>query len=304
MWKMAEKDKENNATNFSTINSSKDLKLYLSAPARIKKDVYLFHYTTLSSAISIIKSNYLILFNPKTMNDGLEFENYSEKDVKNIFFASFMLEQKESIAMWAMYSTPWDDGVKISINGKAFKKWLKKTKYIYQANSKTKKVSDTPIFTVDKENIKLSNYVIAYVNDDDSKNEIVTCGGAKNNIIKGILKNRNLLGYVKNSAWEYEKEYRVRIDVKNDHKFDAVALKMTPELIENIEIVAGPRFKGSLEERIKKEIDIQIKTDKSLFTDKLTKMPCDKCDYKNYKTAFCPKCDKDKVGGKTENDTQ
>lgn len=279
---MEEKDKKDNSTNFAAINDINDLKSYLLSARRLENEKYIFHYTTLSSALDIIKSNYWILSNPKKMNDGLEFANYSDEDTENIFLASFMKEHKESIAMWAMYAIPWEIGVKIAIERKAFVDWLKKTKCVYVANPETKEISDNPILTVDKEDIKLSHYAIAYVNDEDSKNETVTCGGAKNNIIKTVSKNRDLLGYVKNSAWEYEKEYRVRVDVKNNHKYDAVALRINPELIVNMEIVAGPRFQGSLEEQIKKEIGIQIKTDKSLFTDKLTKMPCDKCEYKNH----------------------
>ena len=45
------------------------------------------------------------------MNDQLEFSNGDKERWKNIFFASFMMDMKESIGMWSMYSQPWESGV-------------------------------------------------------------------------------------------------------------------------------------------------------------------------------------------------
>lgn len=267
------------ATNFSKLDSSEKLKHYLSAPERIKNSECIFHYTRLCAAVEIIKSGYWILFNPGGMNDGLELNHLKKGDWENIFFSSFMREQKESIAMWSMYAQPWAKGVKISIKNDIFKKWIRDTKVVYAADSKTKKVIDTPIPI--GENIKIITHAIAYTdceNISDDTKETLTFGNTHNSILRGTAHDLKLLGYIKNSAWEYEKEFRLRVDTTGDYCFDAVALKLTPEMISAMEIVKGPRFEGDLDAEMKKYIETTIKTNSSLYTGKLKKIPCDKCD--------------------------
>ena len=101
-------NKKTSATNFSKIDSPQDLISYLSnSKKRLTKQKsngaqYVYHYTKLSNVVSIIKSRSWWLKSPETMNDGLEFKNISESQQCNaVFFASFMYDSSESIAMWS-----------------------------------------------------------------------------------------------------------------------------------------------------------------------------------------------------------
>ena len=112
-------------TDFKKITNANELISYLcNINDRLKKTSSLCQYTSLKAVINIISNGYWYLGSPKNMNDGLELQQgLNTKD--NIFFSSFMAEQKESIAMWSMYAQPWEDGVMISIPVKAFKQWIK-----------------------------------------------------------------------------------------------------------------------------------------------------------------------------------
>lgn len=82
-------------------------------------------------------------------------------------------------------------------------------------------------------------------------------------------------------AWEYEHEVRVLATVDKSIKCDGLAIELSDDLIDSIEIVAGPRFSGNLSERIRQEVQQQFTTNRSLFSNKLKWIPCDSCTEKN-----------------------
>lgn len=278
-------EKKASATNFSEINSPQDLIAYLSDSAnrlentKNKATQYVYHYTKLSNVISIINSRSWWLNSPKTMNDGLEFQNISEFEQRNaVFFASFMYDSSESIAMWSMYAQPWEDGVFIRIPVAIFKKWIRNTKTIY------------PVFCLENQEPileesaipyeKLSVVRVAYTNADSvqyKSEEILICGKAENKLLKNTPHLPDLVGYVKDLAWEYEHEVRVLATVDKSISCDRLAIELPDDLIDSIEIVAGPRFSGNLSERIMKEVQQLFTTKRSLFSNKLNWIPCDSC---------------------------
>lgn len=150
-------EKKVSVTNFSEINSPQNLIAYLSDSAnrlentKNKTTQYVYHYTKLSNVVSIINGRFWWLNSPKSMNDGLEFQNISEFEQRNaVFFASFMYDSSESIAMWSMYAQPWEDGVFIRIPVEVFKKWIRNTKTIY------------PVFCSEKQKPILEKSAIPY----------------------------------------------------------------------------------------------------------------------------------------------
>lgn len=267
------------STNFQEISSSDNLLKYLKSYRRLENIDYVYHYTTLDSIIKIIESGYWIINNPLAMNDELELEHWDKDSMERIFFISFMKEQKESIGMWSMYAQPWDSGVKISISKKALKKWIKSIDryYLIRQNEKGKNVvNESRWFKIPKGN-KPFLATVAYTNSDDmtGDEERLVCGDSTNKIIKNIYDFPNLTGYIKNIAWSYEKEIRLRFNL--DEKYSAIAVKVTDELISDITITKGPRFNGDLEKTIREKFDKEIHTDESLFFNKLSYIYCDKC---------------------------
>lgn len=278
-------EKKVSVTNFSEINSPQNLIAYLSDSAnrlentKNKTTQYVYHYTKLSNVVSIINGRFWWLNSPKSMNDGLEFQNISEFEQRNaVFFASFMYDSSESIAMWSMYAQPWEDGVFIRIPVEVFKKWIRNTKTIYPVfcSEKQKPILEKSAIPYKQ----LSIVRVAYTNADSMQyksEEILICGKAENKLLKNTPHLPDLVGYVKDLAWEYEREVRVLATVDKSTKCDRLAIELPDDLIDSIEIVAGPRFSGNLSERIIKEVQRLFTTKRSLFSDKLNWIPCDSC---------------------------
>ena len=149
------------ASDFSKIESHRELIAYLTnANARLSRTTVLCQYTRLDAVVNIISDRSWYLGSPRNMNDGLELQQGLEgRD--DIFFSSFMAEQRESIAMWSMYAQPWEDGIMISIPVKTFKQWMKEIKKVYRADTRTKKADREEYdFSVD-----FDHAVAAYLTD-------------------------------------------------------------------------------------------------------------------------------------------
>ncbi|MCI8561873.1 MAG: DUF2971 domain-containing protein [Dorea sp.] len=265
-------------TDFKKITNANELISYLcNINDRLKKTSSLCQYTSLKAVINIISNGYWYLGSPKNMNDGLELQQgLNTKD--NIFFSSFMAEQKESIAMWSMYAQPWEDGVMISIPVKAFKQWIKDIKMVYSADPKTKKVDRDTFVFLNKAKISVTR--VAYSNQGpNGEIENITCGNAQNDILKSIY-DSSLIGYIKDEAWSYEKEVRLRVDLGAGIHYKGVAIDVPDYVIDSMTIIKGPRFYGDLVNRLEAELDKKMRIESSLFFDKLKYTPCDGCSYR------------------------
>ena len=241
---------------------------------------YICHYTNLRAAIAIIKNQEWYIGSPKKMNDGLELTCGNQSDWDRIFFASFMFEPQESIAMWCMYAQPWDDGVIIRIPVNEFKKWIKEANHVIQcADPITKKTIKNALPLRGD----LNAYFVAYTNAwsmGKVDNEILICGTTSNKLIEDVLSASELTGYVKDMAWSYENEIRLRVDLKNNDHVEALSIDVPNHVINSMEIVTGPRFKGDIITRLKQDIEVSFdnkKVDSSLFSGKLNWVYCDSC---------------------------
>lgn len=269
---------------FSYITSCSELKHYLHGKANSLQNTsggnarYLCHYTNLAAIISIIQRKSWYLGSPLNMNDGLELSYAARTIWERIFFGSFMLEPKESIAMWSMYAQPWSKGVIVRIPVVKMKKLVKSEPEIYCANKDTKETEWSKMIP----DAKISFHAVAYTNADSiskAEEETLTCGGETNGRVAGILTSQDLIGYVKNSAWSYENEYRLRVDIPSD-TYEAVSVKLPDDFIDSLEIVSGPRFDGDLLTEIQSRISGLVSKErvrKSLFDQKLNWVYCDSC---------------------------
>ncbi|XME01961.1 DUF2971 domain-containing protein [Lachnospiraceae bacterium C1.1] len=238
-------------------------------------DKFVSHYTSFNNLKNILSSKKWYVGNPQKMNDGLEYKA-NAMDFKNLFFASFSLETGENIAMWSMYGQPWENGVKISIPKKIFLKWKDQISKIYSVNSETNSIK--PGIEIATNNFKSSICRVAYFDRDDDDNvKQLTCGHSTNLIFKDI-DSKKLAGYIKESAWGYEKEIRLRIDISPNISCDKVAVDIPEEIIKNIIVTTGPRFSGEINKKIIPDV-LDIRS--SIYKGKLNYVYCDSCKYKN-----------------------
>lgn len=272
---------------FENVATHEELKKYLIDKAsnlqntRSEVPRYFCHYTKLGAAVSIIQGKKWYIGSPLRMNDGLELSHAGKDTWKKIFFACFMLEPKESIAMWSMYAQPWTDGVMIRIPVEKYKEWIKSdTLSVYAADASTKKPTQRTV-TDDVERVF---HAVAYTDAEissHSEKEQLLCGLEYNTKIKDALISGELVGYIKNMAWAYENEYRLQINYKGEDIPEAVAISIPESVVDSIEIVAGPRFSGNLLDRVEKEIGIALTNERvhsSIYQGKLNWVFCDDCE--------------------------
>ena len=276
---MAEQ-KKRKSLSFDTIDNLNDLKKYLDSGARLNNSRFLYQYTTISALVNMLRSKTVHLSNAKYMNDQLEYQNGDSDIWGNLFFSCFMMEEDESIGMWSMYAQPWRDGVKISIPKVILRRWVDETKELIEISQETKQptgrtISDTNAFKIWLSAVAYSNYDGLNLKEDA---EVLRCGTQENTILKNVPHRPELTGYIKDMAWAYEKEIRVKTQFDNDVGFDRVAIKMPDYVIESMIITPSPLFEGDLVERIESEIRLQMQTSTSKFVGKLKiRSACDSC---------------------------
>lgn len=275
-------------TKFSEIDNAADLICYLNASERLDNSDHIYHYTTLPTVISMFKSKTWHLGNAENMNDNLEYENGDKRRWRNIFFSSFMAEDKESIGMWSMYSQPWEKGVKITIPRAAARKWIRNIKEISEIDLASKQLTGNTM-VINQEDLRLS--AVAYSNADShtgTKNDkdILRWSNVSNNNIINAVRIPELTGYIKDMAWSYEKEMRIRAEFNNIHDYRRIAISLPEEVMDTMTITASPLFKGNLVDELQREISHQLNVEKSLFTGRLNiRTICEGCDYNTQKTA-------------------
>ena len=270
------------ATDFKKITNENQLRYYLKdLTRRLQNTDMICQYTSLDSLIAIISHKEWYIGSPQNMNDGVELKNGLNRK-HNVFFSSFMADDQESIAMWGLYAQPWKDGVRISIPKKYFTRWINDIEEIYIADPKSKqRYSDRKPITRMKADIY--GMRVAYVNQDINKKSIhtITCGGAENTIMKDIS-DSNLIGFIKDSAWSYEKEIRMRVDISEKIMAEGISIDIPDYIIHNMSITLGPRFEGDFQDRIKNlsKVKVEGTIKKSRFYKLLNYIPCDRCQSK------------------------
>jgi len=255
------------ATGFSFLNSNEELIGYLNSRKMImnSRSKLMYQYTSYAAFESMVSGKYLYIGNPSKMNDGLELEQ-SLCNSGGLFFSSFMLEKQESIAMWSMYGQPWSDGIRIGIPLKQVYSWIESTEKVYRANTLDKSYDKKEF--LGKEHFKIMLSRVAYINDKGN----VTCGEKRNLILKE-LQSPELAGYIKDGAWSYEKEIRLKINIDHD-SYGAVAIEMPKGILDSIEVTCGPRFEHNKE---RDKLLAQFHAIDSLFYNKLKYVYCDSC---------------------------
>lgn len=285
-WNSGNKFNENIPSNFGKIDSAKGLVRYLDDfSARTKNYKYIYHYTSLRNLIKILSGGFWHLANAKDMNDQLEYQLGDSSKWKRIYFASFMMDSKESIGMWSMYAQPWETGVKITLPISAVRKWIKEKPHLYALKKDTTGNFNfaAPLEPISDAKVDLKLSAVVYSNADSletpDQGEYLSWSHSTNTIIKHVHKFPELTGYIKDKAWDYEKEIRLKAVMSSECDFDRIAIKISQDLIDSMIITASPLFEGDLQSKIEDEIKLQIKTDRSIFSDRLhIKTICSSCD--------------------------
>ncbi len=235
---------------FKTIKTSTNLIQYLDdINKRLKDCDYLSHYTNYDKLLKILNSKKIFLSKADNMNDMLEYKNGDKNIWDKLYFMSLIMNRRENIGMWAVYSQPWNKSVKITFMKKDVQEWLSNLDKIYIVE-KNEKIKEKPI-KINKEKVFLSS--VAYTNteslDMNTEIEKVTWNTVENTNFHKASKKKELTGYIKDAAWSYEREIRVKVMFNHNITYHRIALDIS-SLMQNMIITTGPLFEGSIYQKL------------------------------------------------------
>lgn len=215
-----------------------------------------YHYTNLDSAINILRSGYWHLSLGDVMNDKHELTKGTEEKWKRTYISSFAYGSGENMAMWGLYGIPWEGAVRIGIPGRHMKNWINSIEKVYKVSPKstgfnyTKEIKVSPILTD-----------VAYVSGkSDEKNYKIANG---RDIVKlpvgmsynSINNDTKITGFIKNAAWSYENEVRIKVSLNRPIEIKRVAVKISEEVLNSLELTTGPWSKNNFQEIISQELE-------------------------------------------------
>jgi len=276
--------KENiNKKVFLNMQGEKDLVEFLNDHGLNHKNYH--HYTDIDSAIKILNSGSLHLTrgNSMSINDYQECKKGSEEDWYKTYIASFGYGNNENMAMWGLYGLPWQNAVRISIPGSLMIKWINSINNIYSTSYENGTYMYNKLAC--KKNINLAD-IIYIAGDRSSQNLKLTWKDISMNVSENpqllhIDEKAEMTGYIKNSAWKYENEVRIRVYTQEKINYEKISIQIPPEITEGITITAGPYFKGNIADIIEQKVTTPPRNIlNSIFTNLVNyKSICKMCNY-------------------------
>lgn len=200
-----------------------------------------FHYTTVKSLLSMIKSQKFHLSAGSEMNDLLETQKGSHERWKKLYISSFSFGSNENMAMWGIYGDPLNEALRLKFSCANLNKVIKsaqKSQQIYCAcfNPENLTYSYEEIKTAFT--IKLVD-VIYYTKSSleyDKKKIFLK----KYPDVKNCTSNSDFTGYLKNQAWFYENETRIVVEFEKPlRNVSTVAIDFS-EALQSLFITSSP----------------------------------------------------------------
>lgn len=215
-----------------------------------------YHYTSWDSLTKIFEHNTFLLTrgNSLSINDQHEaLMKGSWEEWNKIYIGSFAFGSAENMAMWGLYGLPWQDAVRLSIPKEKMLQWVGGIKEIKLFENG--QVSDY------KDGFDLSLNDIVYVNGKKGTNNLQLAYSRKyitasdTYPLYGIDTAKEMTGYIKSYAWQYENEVRLRIRLAHDTGYEKISIVIPEDIIESISITTGPYFKWKNDKLYRKLID-------------------------------------------------
>ena len=226
---------------------------------------FYYHYTSWDSFVKIYTDGTFLLTrgNSLTINDQHEaIMKGSWRTWNKTYIGSFAYGSSENMAMWGLYGLPWEDAVRIVIPKESMLDWIKSLSSVslWDNGKKRGTVFDPKISLTD----------IVYVSGVKGKDDLRLTYNNKSFTISrlpelhGLDTNPNMTGYIKNYAWHYENEVRIRVELPQDTGYEKILLNIPPTTIDTIQITTGPCFKYK-DDDVYKQLCYQNRVNESGF---------------------------------------
>lgn len=214
-------------------------------PSDIKKKFY--HYTSVDSLKSILKGDeksqsFLFLGSLANMNDINEANLHKEVAHKTFLFCACSTDS-ERIPLWYLYAGISGNGARLCFTKEKMLKFFKRIEKVYPVSNY--KVDYSKELKVDQD-FELQCGYVYYVKDDKS----VIKHNTKYHYIKSFDDELLINNYfIKDYPWEYEKEFRIVIQIKGDEVYEKVAIPIPEDIKKQLKITSAPEYQFSEEEK-------------------------------------------------------
>ena len=205
---------------------------------------YYYHYTTWDALSKILSNKKFLLTrgNSLRINDQHEaLMKGSWEEWNKIYIGSFAFGSSEIMAMWGLYGLPWRDAVRISIPKEEMRSWIKHIRRV--------KLFDNGRAVDYQGDFDVGLNDIVYVTGKKGTDNLRLTHNTRSitvseiNPLYGIDKAEEMTGYIKNYAWQYENEVRIRIRLANDTGYEKISIDIPDEVADSITVTTGPNFK-------------------------------------------------------------
>lgn len=252
----------------------------------------LYHYTSLDNLKSILKSKRIHFTSLKKTNDLQELIDCKGNNQNNLYVLSATWDEKESIALWNIYSKQFEKGIRIKFSSESVNNMIRSARnavcYTFDSNRdyvKAGTVKSIKLLDVSYTNRKRHNP--SFYSRRRLSLNIYEISGWESNIVAG---------YFKDDGWDYERERRILVEIDPlivDKPIDFIAIDCN-ELFSELSIKCSPCME-------KEEVLMAIKPSKSETIDALSHKPIfinkSKYQWKVFFKEKCSNCNKRNTGG-------
>ena len=182
-----------------------------------------FHYTRIDSANKILESEYMYASLISDTNDNNEKERYKNTEERT-FIICFCNSKSEKIPMWYLYSGIAGKGIRLGLSPSKMRKLVNSITVIhpvfdFKVNEKVE-LHIHEDFEIDTGWVFYSQYPL------DKRVKFKSTIYTIEDSFEDFQKNND---FIKNYEWNYEKEFRIVIKLKNNKiNCEKVAIKIYP----------------------------------------------------------------------------
>ncbi len=267
--------------NFKDISSTNELIKYLELKGG-NHDFY-YHYTDIESLEKIIENGTFLL----TRGNALSINDQHEAKMKGCwqtwnktYIGSFAFGSAENMAMWGLYCLPPEDAVRICIPKAAMKIWLENIDSISAWKDGIKTL------TISAFEKALSDIVYIEGKKGDESFKLLRASEQlkveNNNEFYRVDEKEEMTGYIKNAAWKYENEVRLKIKLQHAVGNDKICVPIPSETLNAITVTTGPQFEWR-ESTVLQRLEKESRIFESDFSNLLNyRLLCSKCTHERF----------------------
>ena len=203
-----------------------------------------YQYTGVSALCGMIDSGVIHLSRARELNDLNEIERPHVGMWDRVYIASFSYRKRESMAMWGLYCDPFADAVRLhfplpalrTIVGNAGERGVIPLEWDQKEGMWCGTGKPLPV-----KSARMTDVVYKTKNTLQWKSYSFPL--SKNERLRNAIRNGELLGQVKNSAWNYENEVRLIVELAETVRVSDCPKRIAVpygELLEELGVLCGP----------------------------------------------------------------